>query len=315
MGAARACYVGLIGMCALGDCYAQFLGWNQATLLGLPKAALIERLTAVTAEELDQASIEAFVDLMTFRPERHADPAHAPLVPWRDRLLLAPGLLSPRGIERTLLRSAAADPNRFGPVGQALGRQADAWADLFAGLPGIQAARRLQVSHLDGAVAGDLDIVAVDPLARVGVIVEAKWPIDALSIREGSKIEDWITKARAQLLQVRQGLEAGRVRVRLPAGWPEFSSIRWHWLVGTPQQLDGRLGQPNADLIPALSLRLAEALPHDSPLAQFLKRLCDPPRPQQHEDYTVEQHEFRVGRYRVTADALVLLREDWAGWA
>lgn len=59
-------------------------------------------------------------------------------------------------------------------------------------------ARRLQVSRPDGAAAGHLDIVAVDPRARVGIVVEAKWPIDALSIREGSKIEDWITKARAQ---------------------------------------------------------------------------------------------------------------------
>lgn len=78
------------------------------------------------------------------------------------------------------------------------------------------------------------------------------------------------------MLALGRGLEDGRVRVQFPAGWLEFSSIRWHWLVGTPQQLDGRIGQPNADLIPATSLRLAEALPHDRPLAAFLECLRDP---------------------------------------
>lgn len=56
MSSARSCYVGLLGICALGDCYAQFLGWNKATLLGLPRATLLECLAAMTAEELDQAA-------------------------------------------------------------------------------------------------------------------------------------------------------------------------------------------------------------------------------------------------------------------
>jgi hypothetical protein len=311
LGDARTCYIGLLGLCALADCYVQYLGVSEATLLGIPRPALLQRLVKVTDGQVDKASVEAFVDLMTFRPGRHADAAHAPLIPSGDRLLLPPALLSPRGIERTLLRSAAADPSRFGPVGKALGRQADAWADLLAGLPGVMAARRLAVVRPDGSAAGDLDIVALDPRARVGVVVEAKWPIDALTVREGSKIEDWVTHARTQVLRVRRGLEDGVLRARLPADWPAFSSVCWQWLVGTPQQLDRRLGQPGADIIPATSLRLAEALPSAHTLAEFLGRLLRPPLPQRGEDYDVVQHEFRVGRYRVVADALAPYRPDW----
>lgn len=311
LGDARACYIGLLGWCALADCHVQFLGISEATLLGVPTPKLIEILEKVTDGSVARAGVEAFIDLMRFRPGRHTDASHAPLIPYGDRLLLPPALLSPRGIERTLLRSAAADPNRFGPVGKALGRQADAWADLLAALPGILVARRLAVVRPDGSAAGDLDIVAIDPGGGVGVVIEAKWPIDALTVREGSKIDDWITSARAQVLRVRRGLEQGLLRTRLPPGWPDFSSVRWHWLVGTPQQLDSRLGQPDADIVPATSLRLAAALPPAPSLAEFLGHLLRPPLPRPGEDYDVVQHEFRVNRYRVVADALVFKRPDW----
>lgn len=56
------------------------------------------------------------MDLMTFQPGRHADPAHAPLVPLRDRLMLPPALLvaTRHRADPVAIRGCRSEPVRIG---------------------------------------------------------------------------------------------------------------------------------------------------------------------------------------------------------
>ncbi|MGW7523057.1 hypothetical protein [Streptomyces sp. NPDC054783] len=233
----------------------------------------------------------------------------SPLVQYGDTLIICPPLVTPRAVDAIMLRSAAHNPRSFGSVGREQGERATAWADWLRATPGVLVAERLPATRADGRSAGDLDVVVVDPAKGVGVCIEIKWPIEAVSLPEAMKVENWVTSAARQLDRLRGELRSGTARVQLPDGWPAFDSIDWTWCVGTPQQLCLRpLPVPEMH---ATSLRYVQALGTPPGLDALVDILVKPDLPREGEHFAVSKRSFPVGRRQVHLDTIGVSTDRW----
>jgi hypothetical protein len=79
-------------------------------------------------------------------------------------------------------------------------------------------AKGLKVRGAGGRTLGDLDLLAVDPDAGKGIILELKWPIDALTLHETEKTDDIIMAGSRQLAKRRRVIRDEDGKVKLPLG-------------------------------------------------------------------------------------------------
>ncbi|MGS2641797.1 hypothetical protein [Streptosporangium sp. LJ11] len=293
-------WASLVGMCHVLDVCAALTGHTGPTLAWLPRDEIAAKLVETVEDGADLDVAQEMVDLLTFRPG--VSPLAAPLIPCEDKLIICPALINPIGIERLLLRAVAANPSRFGKVGKQLGKRANEWGELVREIPDVQVAEGVKVKRPNGSTAGDLDLVAIDPSAGVGLCVEVKWPIDAHTLKESMKTSEIILSAARQLDGLRSGLLASEVAPVLPAGWPDFKQITWFWAVGTPQQLyAGKLPVPDMHMT---SLRYLKQLPRAETLKQLIDAVTRPCWPQRNTHFTLSSLRTQIGRVRVTQEVI-----------
>lgn len=257
--------------------------------------------------DVSTTHIDDLLERLTYRVGRSA--RTAPLVESGEKIILCPPLITSRAVDVIALRTAAQDASRFGRVGHNLGKRAKEWEDWFAAIPGVVARSGVKVLRADGRRAGDLDVIAVDAENKLGVCLEIKWPIDAVTRREVGKVENWVTSAADQLGRVRGELESGTAVAELPDGWPQLSEIEMTWGVGTPQQLC--LRPVSVQGIYPTSLRYLIEAGDPPSLRSVVEMLKRPDLPKRGLHFSEETFTLRVGHHTVVVDTIGIRQFGW----
>jgi hypothetical protein len=232
------------------------------------------------------------------------------LIPNRGLITVLPLVMFPRAIDAIVLRTAASDPARYGPIGKRQGERARVWGRWLAGIPGVKVVEGAKVRSPGGRTEGDLDVVAIDPVSRKGLVLEIKWPIDALTISEAFKMDQTIVRASEQLGKVRRSLQTGATRAKFPPDWPSFDEIDWAWGVGVPQQLTPQ-PMPEPDIF-ATSFRYVSQLDPINSLSELVDVLRDPIVPELNKHYRIGSITFPLQqRYSVRIEVLECKEGDW----
>jgi hypothetical protein len=296
----------VMGFASLCESAAHMLKRTETTLAHIRRARLLEMI-AELLPTVPPAYIDATIERLTFTAGRSC--RVSPLAKIEDTIIVCPPLITPRVIDAVILRSSAYDPGRYGPIGQRQGSRAVKWKDWLGQIPDVLVAERIRARRQDRRAAGDLDVVAVDPRQRRGVCFEIKWPIDAISLPEVIKIEDWVSSAAAQVNRLRAELTSGTAAVEMPRGWPAFSEITWTWAVATPQQLC--LRPLPFEEIYATSFRYMAS--HGAPrsLDEVIDTLTSPDLPVEGLHFEIDTRDFMLGRQKVVLDAIGLARSGW----
>jgi hypothetical protein len=200
-----------------------------ATILVPDKELLVRELGRVVA---DESAAGAFVEFMTFKSGYHPDPAIAPIIDRGDWLILPPGLVLNSSFERNLMRSVALDPGLNGRIGDLRGQMGVRQvASFFKAFPDALVAMNLTVTSR-GKDLGDLDVVSIDPVRKVGAILEVKWPASVDHMVEILRIAEMAGRAQQQLAGLRRALVSREASVHgWPDNWPAFEAIDWTYLV------------------------------------------------------------------------------------
>ncbi|MFJ8059972.1 hypothetical protein [Streptomyces sp. NPDC096142] len=296
----------IMAVASLCEETAHRLSRLETTLAHMPVSQLMALLVEM-CPTVSEAHLALAVERLTYRAGRSC--RTSPLVQHGETVIICPPLVTPRAVDPIMLRSAAHDSRGFGRVGREQGDRATAWAEWLRTTPGAVVAERVPATREDGRPAGDLDVVVVDPDKRVGLCLEIKWPIEALSLPEAMKVENWVSSAARQLDRLKAELRAGTATARLPGGWPRFESIDWTWCVGTPQQL--YLRPLPAPEMHATSLRYVQALGTPPDLGTLVGTLVRPDLPTQGVHYEVARRSFPVGRRQVHLDVLGVTADQW----
>jgi hypothetical protein len=228
-------YAALLALRIVADSAVRVLNYSEASLMSFTKERALQ-FYAETGLAFRDEEVTEFIELMTYRPGQGAHASATPFVPFQDRLIFAPALVTSAGVERTLLRSVAMDPNRFGSLGQRLGRLADRVAYALDEIPGVSAMTRIKAVRPDGSDAGDIDVLAIDKGQKKVFAVEVKWPVEALTLKEAAKVDADVRRGSTQLSSLRLALATGAATLALP---PETIArdMDWTWFVATPAQL------------------------------------------------------------------------------
>lgn len=296
----------VMGFAALCEATARIYKRTEVTLVNISRARLLETIVGVNPD-IESAHAETVIERLTYKPGRSC--RTSPLVETQDAILLCPPLITPRAVDGIILRGAAYDPGSYGPIGQRQGGRAVKWKDWLSQIPGVLVAERIRARRLDRRVAGDLDIVAVDVQHRRGVCFEIKWPIDATTLSEVMKIEDWVKSAAIQADRLRGELMSGAAVVEMPKGWPAFDEISWTWAVGTPQQLC--LRPLSVAGVYATSFRYLAAHGQARSLDDVVEAVTAPDLPVEGRHFEVDTLDFMLGRWKVIQDAIVLKEATW----
>lgn len=296
----------VMGFASLCESAAHMLKRTETTLARIRRTRLLEMITE-QLPAVPPAHIDAMIERLTFASGRSC--RVSPLAELQGTVIVCPPLITPRVVDAIILRSSAYDPGRYGPIGQRQGGRAVKWKDWLGQIPGVLVAERIRARRQDRQVAGDLDVVAMDPRQGRGVCFEIKWPIDAISLSEVIKIEDWVSSAAAQVNRLRAELASGAAAVEMPRGWPAFSEISWTWAVGTPQQLC--LRPLPFDEIYATSFRYLVG--HGAPrsLDDVIDTLTSPDLPVEGVHFKIATVDFMLGRQKVVLDAIGLATGGW----
>lgn len=306
VGDAAAVLSALMGFALLCESAAYVLKRTETMLATIRRFRLLQMI-AELLPDVRPAHIDTVIERLTFAAGRSS--RVSPLTRLDDAIIVCPPLITPRSVDAILLRSAAYDPARYGPVGQRQGGRAARWKTWLDQVPGLLVAERIPARRQDQSAAGDLDVVAVDPQQRRGICFEIKWPIDAISYPEVAKIEDWITSAAAQVDRLRADLTSGKAAVAMPRGWPAFFDIDWTWVVGTPQQL-GLRPVPFQEIY-ATSFRYLAGHGIPRTLDDVIDTITSPDLPSDGTHYKLSTIDFMLGRHRVVQDAIGLIRDSW----
>jgi hypothetical protein len=297
----------VMGLASLCEYTARRQRRTETTLLRQPEAELYRLLSEVTDGVRDE-QIVAAVERLSYRPGRSA--RSSPLVKHAGLVILCPPLLTPRATDVIMLRTAAESARSFGTVGRLQGQRASGWTDWLRAIPSVLVAEGVSARRADGQLAGDLDVVAIDPVRRVGLCIEVKWPIDAITWSEVARIDRTITSAAAQCARLRHELETGLAEVEMPESWPRFEDIEWTWCAGTAQQLT-TVPMP-VDDVHATSLRYLLALGTPTDLESLSKVLRDPSLPRYGRDFIKVRERNDIEGYSLDVEAIVLLKRAWA---
>ncbi|WP_129858242.1 hypothetical protein [Streptomyces albidoflavus] len=247
--------------------------------------------------------IDKFIDLFTYRGPGGKTPFSAPIIPWDGQLVMPFALLADGLEERMIIRAAASNPSSSGKLGMSLGRLGNKWASRLGEIPGVKVATEVKVLAQNRRKIGDLDIAALDPDGKSGLIVEAKWPIDARVLADAWKQEAAIDKGREQIERLKAEISDGAI-VKLPQGWPQFSDVEWTWIVGTARYLDPRRYSDGPSVT---CLRLIEQLLPATSVNELLQRLKNFPYPREGTEFSLSWKRVVVGGVTVKARMIELL--------
>ncbi|MEW1863067.1 hypothetical protein AB0399_22335 [Streptomyces sp. NPDC088194] len=296
----------IMGIASLCEQTAHRLSRLETTLAHMQLSQLMVVLTEM-CPTVPETHLALAVERLTYSIGRSC--RTSPLVRHGETVIICPPLVTPRAVDPFMLRSAAHDSRQFGRIGREQGDRATAWTEWLRTTPGAMVAERVPATRADGRSAGDLDVVVVDPARRVGLCLEIKWPIEAISLPEALKVENWVSSAARQLDRLRAELRAGAATAQLPEGWPSFEAIDWTWCVGTPQQLCLRpLPAPEMH---ATSLRYVQALGPPPDLSTLVGALVRPDLPTQGVHYEVTRRSFPVAHRQVHLDVLGVTVGRW----
>ncbi|GGR06553.1 hypothetical protein [Streptomyces aurantiogriseus] len=306
MGEATVLLAGIMGLADLCELVARSAARLESTLAHLDRQVMVDALSQL-CPDVSTTHIDDLLERLTYRVGRSA--RTAPLVESGEKIILCPPLITSRAVDVIALRTAAQDASRFGRVGHNLGKRAKEWEDWFAAIPGVVARSGVKVLRADGRRAGDLDVIAVDAENKLGVCLEIKWPIDAVTRREVGKVENWVTSAADQLGRVRGELESGTAVAELPDGWPQLSEIEMTWGVGTPQQLC--LRPVSVQGIYPTSLRYLIEAGDPPSLRSVVEMLKRPDLPKRGLHFSEETFTLRVGHHTVVVDTIGIRQFGW----
>jgi hypothetical protein len=275
----------------------------DAALMSFTKERVAEFL-ADADPTVQESEASEFIELMTYRPGQGAHASSTPFVPFQDRLIFAPALVVAASVERTLLRAAAANPDRFGSLGHRLGRLADRVATVLKEIPGITVLTRVQAVRENRTVAGDIDVLAIDPNLGKVLAIEVKWPVAALTLKEASKVEADVRRGAIQLNALRLALSAAEAF--LPSRVESITrGMQWSWFVATPSQLS----ETGQDTIYPTSLRHLQAILPVRNLGELEARLHR--RPQVGEHFEIGRGVYQRLGMKVRFDTIETLIDEW----
>jgi hypothetical protein len=295
-------YATLLGLRIIADGFVRILNHMDAALMSFTEERAVE-LFADADPTVQESEVSEFIELMTYRPGQSAHISSTPFVPFEERLIFAPALVVAGSAERTLLRAVAANPDRFGSLGQQLGRLADRVATVLKEISGISVLTRVQAVRENRTVAGDIDVLAIDPKQGKVLAIEVKWPVEALTLKEASKVEADVRRGAAQLHALQLALSAGEAS--LPS-WVDSITrgMQWSWFVATPSQLS----ETGHDDIYPTSLRHLQAILPVRNLSELEMRLHR--RPQVGEHFEIGQGVYRRLGMNVRFDTIEALVDE-----
>lgn len=298
---------GLMGFADLCIAAADSQKRTETTLATLSTTSFAG-LLAKLAPNCERAQVGNLIERLIYA--RGRSPRNSPIVRVGESILICPPLISARLIDPIVLRSAGYDPSKFGPIGKNLGGLATRWAEWLRQVPGALVAERVTVVTPEGRQAGDLDVLAIDQTRKVAICLEIKWPVDAWSLTEVMKIEDWTTKASVQLAQVRRKLSCRSATAKTPKNWPDISDFAWTWAVGIPRQLSMRpLPEPD---VHTTSLRYLMAMQTPTSLVDVVHALRHPDLPIEGKHFNIERLTISLDRAEIHVDALEI--DSTAPW-
>ena len=294
----------LMGLADLREYAARRWQRTETTLIQLPRLQLVELLDKLSPS-CSTKHVATAVDRLTYRLGR--TPRNSPLVEIGERIVVTPPLVSSRLVDPLLLRAAAYDPARFGPIGRQLGRQIQPWVDWFTRVPGVLVATEVKLIAAGGRTVGDFDIVAVDFASATVVCLEVKTPIEAWSSAEVGKSEDLASKGARQLADCRTQLASGEAAARFPTSWPDLDGCSWTWAVGMPHQLTLQ-ASPVPDMA-VTTLRYLLSLGTPPNLSAIARVLRDPPLPEVGVHFAVKPITFHLDKQKIRVDSLAVRRD------
>lgn len=269
-------YSSLLGLRIVADSWVRVLNYFNASLMSFTRERATEFFIDADPSVREFEASE-FIELMTYKPGQSAHTSSTPFIPFQDQLIFAPALVTPVGVERALLRSVASDPDRFGSLGQRLGRLADRVAEALSEVPSVSVMTRLDALRRDRSAAGDIDILAIDASQGTVLAIEVKWPVAAFTLKEVSKVEADVRRGAAQLNSLRLALSSAEAS--LPVRVAEITKgMDWNWFVATP----GQLCETGLDNIHPTSLRHLRAVLPVRDLNELIARLRWRPRLGEH---------------------------------
>lgn len=297
-------YAILLALRIIADSAVRFLNYPEASLMSFTREGALQ-LFMEADSGIRQAEASEFIEMMTYRPGQSAHASSTPLISYLDRLILPLALVTTAGVERTLLRSIAADPDRFGSLGQRLGRLADRIGRVLGEVPGVVVAPRVKVVRKDGTMAGDIDVLAVDAKRGRVFAIEVKWPVEALTLKEASKVDADVRRGATQLQSLRRIIVDGEASLLLAHTEAMSSRMEWSWFVATP----GQLAETGIDDIYPTSLRHLRAMLPVKGLDDLEARLRQ--RPKLGEHFTIGQANFRRMGLSVHFDTIEAKITSW----
>jgi len=300
----------------LNTFWVELLAWGMymhgATTLGsqhlptilplVPRDDFIDALVVATG--LSSSVVDRIVALLTLDGARCSDGALTPLVPIDGHIVPMSSLITPTSPQRNLLAIVQSTPSMVGEAGRLLGVAGErATLALLGRLRDVLAASRIKVLRPNGSPAGDLDVVACDPATRTAVIFEIKWGIAADGNAEVYRTEQGAIEKRAQVVRLREEIDAGRAMPQWPAGWPDMTGYEFHWYVLTRDVLATRHIRDNDVTIRSYQL-LSRTLRAGARMADLISALDSPPVPPVELCQTQWQR-IRYGNLRVEIESIV----------
>ncbi|MFD4697759.1 hypothetical protein [Streptomyces niveus] len=298
----------LMAMADLGEMAHSTARTRGATLQHSTEEAIVEWLARLCESLPQEVALTATRRLMA-GPGKSLRTSL--LIPNSGLVTILPLVMFPRAIDAIVLRTAASDPARYGPIGKRQGERAKVWGNWLRDISGVKVVEGAKVRTSTGRTTGDLDVVAVDLASRKGLILEIKWPIDALTLAETSKTDQIVMLASEQLGKVRSSLATGAVQAKLPPDWPAFDEIDWAWGVGMPQQLTSH-PLPEPEMF-ATSFRYVSRLGPINSLPELISALKNPTVPELNKHYRIGSFAIPLQqRYSVRIERLDVTEVDWS---
>lgn len=310
----------MIGPVTVGDLntfWVELLSWGMhmhaASMLGsvhLPTILPLVRRqdlvgALVTATGLLPSVIESVVALLTLDVARCSDGALTPLVPIHDDIAVMSSLIVPTSPQRNFLAIVQSTPSLVGEAGRLLGLAGERAALDVLGRLGsdILVDGRIKVLRRDGSPAGDFDVVACDPATRTAVIFEIKWGISADGNAEVYRAEQRAIEKRAQVIRLREEVNAGSAIPQWPTGWPDTTGYEFHWYVLTRDVL-AMTHIADDDITIRSHQLLSRTLRSGASIADLISVLDSPPIPPT-ELCQTQWERIRYGDLRVEIESIV----------
>jgi hypothetical protein len=296
----------------LAELLAQAVHRHACTLYGCLLASVVvppirrrDLATEVAvATGVAETHVLALLDLLTLDLERCSDPCLTPLIPvGDDRLVPMSSLIVPSSLHRNLIALLQHDHARFGEAGRQLGLLgARTTASTLGRLAGAVLATSVKVLRPDGTHAGDLDVVAYDPVTREMAVLEVMWRIGPDGSAEVARCEEAAHAKRAQVSRVRGDIEGGLAAPRWPARWPDCIGSTTSWFILTPNVLP--IQAVEADGITIRSHQMLASMLRDGASVSDLVRVLESPPLPPPELSRTRWERVRYGDYRVEFDAV-----------